>query len=262
MDNAVYVYLHGLLYDTLKFHMNFCFLSVWRCQYRNKTQDYKIYKSKCKQIITDNKYCLSRVHDCIFLKWDLVPGRTEVIIRVMIQQRKNICLGDRFNNGKERYSNRELQSTKKERDTQVVLHPYITCVRVLKKLFSITCWSMKLHLIGFFTTQSCVIFTFQVGVIPHISLSLQAKGFFVARKWILQHLKKNTRTYQRLSQTRVYQLLNRGLNTSWLSLSYRYQQKMHYINMWISIGHTAGRHVILQKQTFTHHNSIIMGDML
>ena len=30
-----------------------------------------------------------------------MPGRTEVIIRVMIQQRtKNICLGDRFNNGK------------------------------------------------------------------------------------------------------------------------------------------------------------------
>ena len=28
-------------------------------------------------------------------------GRTEVIIRVMIKQRKNnICLGDRFNNGK------------------------------------------------------------------------------------------------------------------------------------------------------------------
>ena len=28
MDNAVYVYLHGLLLDTLKFHTNFCFLSV------------------------------------------------------------------------------------------------------------------------------------------------------------------------------------------------------------------------------------------
>ena len=32
-----------------------------------------------------------------------------------------------------------------------------------------------------------------------------------------------------------------------MSLSYRHQQEMHYINMWISSGHTAGRHVILQK---------------
>ena len=31
-----------------------------------------------------------------------MPGRTEVIIRVMIQQRRNnICLEDRFNNGKD-----------------------------------------------------------------------------------------------------------------------------------------------------------------
>ena len=29
-----------------------------------------------------------------------MPGKTEVIIRVMIQRRKNICLGDRLNNGK------------------------------------------------------------------------------------------------------------------------------------------------------------------
>ena len=34
------------------------------------------------------------------------------------------------------------------------------------------------------------LFTFQVGVVPHISLSLQAKGFFVARRWIVQHLEK------------------------------------------------------------------------
>ena len=71
----------------------------------------------------------------------------------------------------------ELQSAKKERDTQVVLHPYLTCVRVLTKLFSIS-----------------------MGVIPHISLTLQTKGFFVARRGIFQRLTKNMRTYQRMSQ--------------------------------------------------------------
>ena len=71
------------------------------------------------------------------------------------------------------------------------------------------------------------LFTFQVDVIPHISLFLQAKGLFVARRWILQYLKKNMRTYQRLSQTRVYKLLNKGLKLTFLKLPPPTEDALH-----------------------------------
>ena len=43
-----------------------------------------------------------------------MPGRTEVIIRVMIKQKNNICLGDRFNKGKGIVIDNYSPSRKKE----------------------------------------------------------------------------------------------------------------------------------------------------
>ena len=60
-----YMYIYIIIYP-LNFHMNLCFLLVWRCQYSNKIQDLNKYKSKCKQI----------------------------------QKKYNICLGDILNNGR------------------------------------------------------------------------------------------------------------------------------------------------------------------
>ena len=131
--------------------MNFCFLLVWRCQYSNKIQDPNIYKSKCKQI----------------------------------QRKYNICLGDIFNNGRGIVIENNFQSTKNEKDIQVLLHPYIICVRVLNELFSITCRSMKFHLIWLFTTQSCVIIYLHFKWVWYHTfpfLYRQKKGFFVARR--------------------------------------------------------------------------------
>ena len=65
-----------------------------------------------------------------------MPGRTEIIIRIMIQQ-NNICLGDRFNNGK-----------------GTPIHNLHECIEkvILNHLAVILN-----HIIGFFTTQSFVI---------------------------------------------------------------------------------------------------------
>ena len=91
-----------------------------------------------------------------------------------------MCLGDSFNNRKGIV---ELQSTKKEGYTHVILKSHGTCVKVLKELLSITCRYMELYLIWFFTVESYVIIYYISScVIPQIPFFIDTKVGFLCSK--------------------------------------------------------------------------------